>query len=161
MALRLGRWKTSDPSFPFGAKPGAFVRSIDEGELPRARTRDAMARRPGWVRGDQAPAPGELVCRLSQNGQSGERAAEDANGNPLVIRPGANGQYEILRPGNGNGDAHAGAPGELQMTDPLAADQRRITAQIAPGHGVDAPDQRTPAGLRRLQTLLDRTYARR
>jgi hypothetical protein len=42
-----------------------------------------------------------------------------------------------------------------------AADERRIAAQLAPGHGVAAPDQRTPSALRALQGLLDRHYARR
>jgi hypothetical protein len=92
------------------------------------------------------------------------RPAEDCDGNPLEVRSAGDGTLEILHhPDNGNGDI--AGENEFGMKSPIedrrrAADERRIAAQLAPGHGGTAPDQRNPSGIRALQGLLDRHYRR-
>jgi hypothetical protein len=129
----------------------------DQGIPSGAPTPRTEASAPG--RGDPEPQ-GELLCRLGKDGRDNKTwRAEAPDGSPLVIRQGGDGRYEILRP-SGNSDAHVGAPGEFRMEDPLAADQRRIAARLAPGHGPGAIDQRNPEGLRALSAMLSAHYAR-
>jgi hypothetical protein len=164
MAKALGRWRTSDPSFPFGARPDAYVPSIVDG-MTSARARDAAPLpRPVVRRADQLGEPeaeGELVCRLGQDGRDGSWAGEGPDGEPLVVRTGGDGMLEVRRAPGDDDNAQTGEPRKLGMKDPLAADQRRLAASLAPGCGVDAPDQRAPAALRRWQTLLNSHYRRR
>jgi hypothetical protein len=158
MAKHLGRWKCATSLL--GPRDGAMVRSIADDDGPvRARVHDAAPRPAARPRDQQNdPEPGSLLCRVAQHGGTGDWHAVDANGNALAVKT-VNGILEIRH--GPNGDANAGAHGEMGTTHPVAADQRRIARTLAPGHGADAPDQRTPAGLRRLQGLLDSHYARR
>jgi hypothetical protein len=184
MALQRMRWSNTGAT-RIGPRDDALLRSpvSDAAPPPRparhvhihlpappARTHDAAPPRrgdqdPPRRPGDQEAEAGELICRVAQDGKTGDWFAEDCDGNPLAVTSTANG-LEIRHAGTA--DAHAGAPGELELTDPLAAadrrraaDARRLAARLAPGHGVNAPDQHTPSALRDLQGLLDRHYARR
>jgi hypothetical protein len=78
-------------------------------------------------RGDPAikkPEAGVLLCRVKQNGETGDWMATDSNGNQLIVRRGAAGTLETRHAPNGDedpdtialqspiSDANAGAPGE-------------------------------------------------
>jgi hypothetical protein len=73
---------------------------------------------------------------VAQHGTTGNWHAIDGNGDPLQVTSTGNG-LEIRR-ADSKGDANAGAHGEMGLTDPLAADQNRIAARLAPGHGLGA-----------------------
>ena len=65
-----------------------------------------------------------LLCRVKQNGETGDWMATDSNGNQLIVRRGAAGTLETRHAPNGDedpdtialqspiSDANAGAPGE-------------------------------------------------
>jgi hypothetical protein len=107
-------------------------------------------------RGDQAPQ-GELICTIARHGTTNAWMARDPGGNLLQITQNGPGPYEIRRMPN-NGDAHAGGPGESGTRGPLAADQRRGFASLAPTR--NAADN-NPASLGTLQKLLDKHYEKR
>jgi hypothetical protein len=133
------------------------------------RTHDAAPpRRLAVRRGDLEPEGGQLLCRVKQDGTSGDWSATDANGNPLMVRRGADGTLEIVHhPDNGDedpdqiqlsataGDANAGAPGELVAGQAFEA---RMSAALAPS---PRTADRGPASLRGLQRLMDQHYRRR
>jgi hypothetical protein len=157
MAKQLGRWKCSTSLI--GPRDGALLTGLPD----PVRTADAAP--PRRSRDQEDPQPGALVCTIRQVGKTGEWSGEDFDGNPLAVHSGANG-WEIRHAENGAANAHSGAPGELGLTDPLAAaadrrrqlDQRRLAASIAPARDAD---QQNPASIRASQRLMDSHYGRR
>jgi hypothetical protein len=132
----LGRWKmTDDRTIRPTPCAGALVRGIDE---PRHRTHDQVPR-PSVPpqRGEGQEPEGELLCRLGRHGTTNQWVGEDAGGNRLLIRTGADGRIEVLRPDNGNAGPRAGF------------------ASLSPSR--DAAE-RNPAGLGLLQQLLEQHY---
>jgi hypothetical protein len=64
---------------------------------PVARTHDAVpTRRPAFRRGDQAPE-GELICVVSQHGETGRWQAADPDGHELQVTQNGPGPLEIRR----------------------------------------------------------------
>jgi hypothetical protein len=162
------------------ARDGAEVRQIDEPPEPRGEVRHTHVYLDGWApvrpatasptrdappprrmavrRGYRGPeGEGELLCRVAQNGETGDWMAEDGEGNPLVVRTGGgDGRLEILHhPDNGD---RTGDPGGLGIMGLPVEDQRRGFALLSPSR--DAADD-NPRSLGTLQKLLERHYQRR
>jgi hypothetical protein len=156
------------PPPAFGADDRLTFRPSSKGEGIMAYTgatravggfliRDAAPRR------DQRGEPA-VLCRIGQHGTTGEWSAEDAEGNQLEVRSGADGRLEIAHYPNAGEDQQ----GELGMRRPPGA------AGEIPGQAEDwrraadrellRPDRRgvgTVAGNLAMQRELDRVYARR
>jgi hypothetical protein len=137
----------------------------------RQTTHDAAPiRRPAVRRGDQAqePEPGQLVCKLSQHGETGRWSGTDCDGRPLVITRAGDGTFEVRHASNGeedpdtiamqaplSRDANAGAPGELTAGK---AFEQRMSAALAPGKGCGSA---RPERASRLAAADGRAYRRR
>jgi hypothetical protein len=93
MAKYLGRWTVSDV-----AGIGA-VRIGPSGRFLRSPI-DAVPRR----RGDDQAQP-KLLCKIGQNGQSGDWEGQDAEGRPLIIQQGAEGLEVFTPPGEAEDQA--------------------------------------------------------
>ena len=136
MAKQLGRWKCATSLI--GARDDAYLPSIIDAPV-RTRTHDAASRTlavaPRRPR-DQEPQPGQLVCKLRQNGETGAWSGEDCDGRRLVIR----------RAGDGFEVRHAKNDEEPRMSAALSP------SGAAADHG--------PARLRGLQALLSSHYRR-
>jgi hypothetical protein len=90
----LGRFKSTD--------------AYGTGPIPRS----------GATRDQDDPEPGALVCKLSQNGETGQWSGTDCDGRPLVITRAGDGTFEIRHAG-GNGDVvAANNTAKLGMTSP-------------------------------------------
>jgi hypothetical protein len=158
MTKQLGRWRSTDmfgASDYIGATPRALasLRQITDpppakkarqhihvhfppgygsGAAPRQRTRDQpFDQRSGGEPGQSETARGEagkLLCTIAQNGQTGEWAAEDGNGRPLLVKSGARGLDVYAAPEDENEAADpdvvgAAPPGAANNLDAL---RRRI-----------------------------------
>jgi hypothetical protein len=116
------------------------------------------------VRRDQAagePQPGQLVCKLAQNGETGTWSGEDCDGRPLVVTHAGDGTIEIRHSGGEETDPDKiTAPiGSTPATPGASRDfERRMAKALSPGRDID---QRNPSGLRGLSALLRSHYARR
>lgn len=104
------RYRWSDGPNDFAAplpRPGATLRSPIADDLPRRRGTDQVQ-----------PS---LLCKIGQNGQTGEWSGEDADGNPLIVQNGSSG-LEIFIPGEAEGD-QGGDPAVLGAAPPGALDR--------------------------------------
>jgi hypothetical protein len=118
---------------------------------------------------DQDPAPGDLLCKLSQSDESGDWSAEGPNGEPLEVRSGGQG-LEIFWPENGTADTRQGEPVAFAMTDPippLGDANAGARGELPPGRGFDtlsparSPADMNPSSLRKFQAALTAHYRRR
>jgi hypothetical protein len=141
MGKPLGRWRSTDQygaSDFIGATPraGAALRQITDpppkkkalqhihvhlpagygsAAAPRQRTRD-QASEPGQR--EEAEGAGRLLCRIGQNGSTGQWSGEDAEGRPLIVKAGANG-LDIFSPAEAEGEQADSRP--FGATEPPGA----------------------------------------
>jgi hypothetical protein len=109
-------------------------------------------------RGDQGqdPEPGQLVCRLSQHGESGRWSGTDSNNNPLVVTQAGDGTWEVRHVLKGNGEED---PDQVRLETSLGRDAGAGKARpLSSGWRGRSPrgrdvDQRNPACLRGLSAL--------
>jgi hypothetical protein len=137
MAIKM-KWSNTGASL-IGPRDGALLRSpVSDSSapvrsrrathvhvhmpVPPARSHDAAPLRrdqatPGRAavrRGDQeGPEPGQLVCRLAQDGRDGSWRAVDCDGRPLEVTTAGDGWLEI-RHANGEED-----PDQIQLQSPF------------------------------------------
>jgi hypothetical protein len=130
------------------------------------RTHDAVSlpsiQRPAGRR-DQAgdPEPGTLVCRLMQNGETGQWGGADGDGRPLTVTRGDDGALEIRHAGNGEEED----PDKLASQGPPSgadagagrAFERRMSAALSPSRDAD---QTNPRSIRGFSALLASHYRR-
>jgi hypothetical protein len=141
-----------------------YLPAAAQGGARRNRTHDAAPlRRPAVRRGDQAPPegePGELICTVSQNGETGDWGAIDCDGNALHVVRGGDGRLEIRHSPE---TADQEDPDQIKLSTTGARGEnpgfeQRMAAAIRPS---DRAHDRGPAALRGLQALLTSHYARR
>jgi hypothetical protein len=76
---------------------------------PRQPTHDAMAPRRGRDQGE--PAAGSLLCKISQNGETGQWSGTDCDNRPLTILPASDGTMAPkIRTKSGSKLRSAGTP---------------------------------------------------
>jgi hypothetical protein len=160
MAKQLGRWKCATSLI--GARDDAYLPSIIDAPV-RTRTHDAASRTlavaPRRPR-DQEPQPGQLVCKLRQNGETGAWSGEDCDGRRLVITRGGDNSFEVRHARNDEEQD----PDRIVMQNPVSHDadagrvfEARMSAALSPS---GAAADHGPARLRGLQALLSSHYRR-
>jgi hypothetical protein len=104
---------------------------------PRRTADQAQPQRTVVRRRDQAgePEPGQLVCRLAQNGADGTWRGEDCDGRPLVVTRAGDGTLEIRHAGAEETDPDKITAPIGQVPNIMGASRdfaRRMSAAIAP-----------------------------